>query len=109
MTPGRTTFIFPTTDGKLDAGETQSVAEFAASLRKPGARLLLHLHGGLVDEQHGRETANRLMGPPPDGWGLSDDWTQAYVVWRTGVWETLQNNWTDLATMTASTRSCCGN
>jgi hypothetical protein len=37
------------------------------------------------------------MGPPPDGWGLSDGWTQAYVVWRTGVWEALRNNWTDLA------------
>jgi hypothetical protein len=97
MTAAQTTFIFPTADGELDAGETKSVAEFAASLRKPGARLLLHLHGGLVDEQHGRETANRLMRPPPDGWGLSDDWTQAYVVWRTGIWETIQNNWTDLA------------
>ena len=49
MTAAQTTFIFPTADGKLDAGETQSVAEFAASLRKPGARLLLHLHGGLVE------------------------------------------------------------
>jgi hypothetical protein len=90
-------FIFPTADGKLDADQEQALAEFGVALRRPGAKLLLHLHGGLVDAQHGRETANRLTGPPPQGWGLSDDWTQAYVVWRTGVWETLQNNWLDLA------------
>jgi hypothetical protein len=97
MTAPQMKFLFPTADGRLDAGQGQALADFAAALRRPGAKLLLHLHGGLVDEQHGRETANRLIGPPPQGWGLSDDWTQAYVVWRTGVWETLQNNWTDLA------------
>ena len=59
--------------------------------------MLLYLHGGLVDDKAGRETAVRLAGPAPSGWGLPADWLQLYVVWRTGVFETIATNWLDLA------------
>jgi hypothetical protein len=89
--------IFPTRNGKLDSGQEAVVAQLTAELAKPDARLLLHLHGGLVDDAAGRALAARLAGPPPDGWNLQAPWSQAYVVWRTGALETFQTNWTDLA------------
>ena len=89
--------IFATRDGKLDPGQDDTVAQLKAALANPGAKLLLHLHGGLVDDKAGRETAARLAGPAPAGWGLAADWSQAYVVWRTGVFETIATNWLDLA------------
>ena len=90
--------IFATTNGKLDDGQAGLVDALRRSLAQPDAKLLLHLHGGLVDDAAGRAIAARLAGPPPTGWGLSPAWTQAYVVWRTGAFETLKTNWTDLAT-----------
>jgi hypothetical protein len=89
--------IFATKNGKLDAGQDALVTALAADLAKPGARLLLHLHGGLVDDAAGRALAARLTGGPPDGFTLKPDWTQVYVVWRTGGFETLKTNWTELA------------
>jgi len=97
MAKTSTKFRFLTENGIADPGQEQAVQAFATSLRRPQAKLLLHLHGGLVNQQAGTATAERLEGPPPDGWGLPDDWTQAYVIWRTGAWETLRANWTDLA------------
>lgn len=97
MTTASSKFTFLTRNGVADSGQEQAVEDFKESLARPGAKLLVHLHGGLVDEAHGVATATRLAGPPPAGWGLSEDWTQAYVVWRTGAWETLRTNWTDLA------------
>lgn len=89
--------IFATRNGKLDAGQDSVVADLATDLAKPGAKLLLHLHGGLVDDAAGRALAARLAGGPPNGFTLKPDWTQAYVVWRTGAFETLATNWTELA------------
>jgi hypothetical protein len=89
--------IFATTNGKLDSGQDQIVAQLKAELSKPGAKMLLHLHGGLVNDRAGRDTAARLAASAPDGWGLAADWSQVYVVWRTGVFETISTNWLDLA------------
>jgi len=89
--------IFLTRNGVLDdtAEQQGQFDALTAALTRPGAKMLLHLHGGLVPEENGVTTAIRLAGV--GGWGLPDDWTQVYCVWRTGAFETLRTNWIDLA------------
>lgn len=86
-----------TRKGIADSGQEPSLVALAAELRKPGAKLLLHLHGGLVDEAAGLEAANRLSGSGPHSWQLGPEWTQVYVIWRTGAFETIKTHWTELA------------
>ncbi|MGQ0582097.1 MAG: hypothetical protein ACT4O6_09185 [Reyranella sp.] len=91
-----TVFKILTRNGTADPGQEQSISALAAELGKPNAKLLLHLHGGLVDEVSGLAAAERLSGNGPNSWQLGPEWTQVYVVWRTGAFETLKTNWTDL-------------
>lgn len=70
--------------------------DISAELQKPGAKLLLHLHGGLVDEASGLAGADRLSGTGPNSWQLGSEWTQIYVIWRTGAIETVKSNWIEL-------------
>ncbi|ATL98524.1 hypothetical protein CK910_08550 [Aeromonas sp. CA23] len=90
------TYTILTRDGIADEGQEQLLANLAEDLKKPNAKLLLHLHGGLNDESTAIATAKRLSGAGPDSWKLESDWTQVYVVWRTGALETIQTNWTEL-------------
>lgn len=85
-------YFFLTRNGVGDPDPDGMFAAFSERLRKPGAKLLLHFHGGLVDEAAGTATATRLAGAVPAGWGLDSAWTQAFVVWRTGFWETLKTD-----------------
>jgi hypothetical protein len=85
-----------TRDGVLDPGQRQAFAELEQRLASGGRKVLLHLHGGLVNEAQGVAIAERLSGREPDGFGLAPDWEQIYVVWRTGALETIRDNWTDL-------------
>ncbi|MCW2338234.1 hypothetical protein M2337_002467 [Sphingobium sp. B2D3A] len=88
-----------TRDGVADPGQEQMLLDIAGELQKPGARLLLHLHGGLVDEASGLSGATRLSGGGPNSWQLPAEnpaWTELYVIWRTGAFETIKTNWTDL-------------
>jgi len=88
-----------TRDGVADAGQEQTLLDIAAELHRPGARLLLHLHGGLVDEALGIAGADRLSGVGPNSWqlgGATPEWTEVYVIWRTGTFETVKTNWIDL-------------
>jgi hypothetical protein len=85
-----------TRDGVADEGQEKLIADLTAELKKPKAKLLLHLHGGLNNEASAIATAKRLSGTGPDSWELDSDWTQIYVVWRTGALETIQTNWTEL-------------
>lgn len=85
-----------TKNGVADAGQKETLDKLAADLAKPNAKLLLHLHGGLVDQASGEAAAKRLSGAGPDSWQLGSDWTQVYVVWRTGALETVKTNWMDL-------------
>lgn len=85
-----------TRNGVADAGQEGKLAALAAELQRSGARLLLHLHGGLVDQRSGEATAARLSGTGPDSWRLGPEWTQVYVVWRTGAFETIRTNWLEL-------------
>lgn len=90
------TNIFLTRDGKLDAANEPSLAALSQRLAHGQSKVLLHLHGGLVNQAAGQATAARLSGAAPNGFGLGADWEQIYVVWRTGPLETLKTNWPDL-------------
>jgi len=92
-----TAYRILTRNGVADPDQA-SVKGFAADLAKPGAKLLLHLHGGLIDEKTGISIADRLAGPKPDGWELGEEWTQAYFVWRTGALQSIADDWQSLAT-----------
>lgn len=85
-----------TRNGVADEGQETLLSQLAAELAKPDAKLLLHLHGGLVPEKGGLETADRLSGSVPDGWALGSDWTQLYIVWRTGALESIASDWETL-------------
>ncbi len=90
-----TVTIVATRDGVIDAADRQHFAQFTAAAK--GSKVLLHLHGGLVPEKSGRDIADRLKGGAAGGgFGLDAEWSQLYVIWRTGALETLQTNWTDL-------------
>jgi hypothetical protein len=88
--------ILRTSDGKLDQANQQDFDALAGRLAAQPSKVLLHLHGGLVNEAAGLETAHRLSGAAPEGFGLGPDWEQIYIVWRTGALETLKTNWQDL-------------
>lgn len=88
--------ILRTRDGKLDQADQTVLDALAARLAAQPSKVLLHLHGGLVNEEEGLKTARRLSGDAPAGFGLGPDWEQIYVVWRTGALETLKTNWQDL-------------
>ena len=90
------TYIILTKNGVADADQRETLDKLAAELAKEPAKVLLHLHGGLVDQASGEAAAKRLSGAGPDSWDLGSDWTQVYVVWRTGALETLKTNWIDL-------------
>jgi hypothetical protein len=90
------TYTVLTRNGVVDKGQEQMLGELAEALKKPGAKLLLHLHGGLTDETSAKATAKRLSSSDLRSWNLGDEWTQVYVVWRTGALETIQTNWTEL-------------
>lgn len=96
MTDPRSRYLFLTRSGVLDDGQDSLLVELRTSLGRPGSKLLLHLHGGLIDEGAGRAIAERLGGNGQSSWRLDDDWTQVYVAWRTGIFETIQANWTEL-------------
>jgi hypothetical protein len=89
-------FIILTRNGVADPGQEQLLSDLTADLQKAGAKLLLHLHGGLVDQASGEAAAQRLSGNGPNSWQLNAEWTQVYVVWRTGAFETIKTNWIDL-------------
>jgi hypothetical protein len=87
-----------TRDGVLDATDRRALDDLARRIATGEPKVLLHLHGGLVDERAAREMATRLSGTGEQSYNAPDGWEQVYVVWRTGLLETLSANWRDLAT-----------
>lgn len=87
--------ILKTSKGRLDAADEAAFSDLQTELAANPARLLLHLHGGLVEEGKGVAIAQALGGFPPLGYAL-DDWQRVAVVWRTGFFETLENQWPKL-------------
>lgn len=53
-------FTILTRNGVADADQKDTLQILAAELAKPGAKVLLHLHGGLVDQASGETAAKRL-------------------------------------------------
>jgi hypothetical protein len=92
------TTVLRTQSGRLDAADRQALSGLIARLTARPQKVLLHLHGGLVDQAHGEAIATRLAGKGLDAFNAPDDWEQVYVVWRTGAFETIRARWLDLAT-----------
>lgn len=90
------TTVLATRDGRFDTTDLAALGALKARLAGGGSNVLLHLHGGLVPEAAGRAIATRLSGKPPAGLGLDEAYEKVFVVWRTGPFETLGANWTDL-------------
>ena len=89
--------ILHTRDGELDAADQSKLKALADRIAGKDVQVLLHLHGGLVNNGKGDELANRLSTPGKLSFNAPPDWEQVYVVWRTGVLETISANWIDLA------------
>lgn len=87
-------FVLKTLNGVLDATDGLVLENLVNELNKPGKRLCLHLHGGLVDEANGLSTATRLA--DSQDYVLGPQWARAFFVWRTGAGETIRSNWKDL-------------
>ena len=88
--------ILHTRDGQLDDADVDVLSALKRRLESGRSKILLHLHGGLVDEAAGMVAAQRLSGAAPSGFNAPADWEQIYVVWRTGGLETLRTNWKDV-------------
>ena len=89
--------ILHTRNGVLDDQDRPALDQLKARLATGPGKVLLYLHGGLVDQVHGEATATRLSGAGPHALNAPAEWEQIYVVWRTGALETIRANWTDLA------------
>ncbi len=90
-------FKFFTAKGVAEANQEASVAGLKARLSMPGAKVPLHIHGGLVDRKASTAGADRLAGTAANSFGLKDDWTQVYIIWQTGAIEEIRRRWTELA------------
>ncbi len=80
-------------DGKMAGATTaQSVKTMVSSaLAQPGG-LLLHFHGGLVNDAAGRDIAKRLL-PVYQAAGVYP----IFFVWEAGLFEILKNNLSEIA------------
>lgn len=85
-----------TRDGVLDASDAPAFAALTSRLAQGNKTILLHLHGGLVSEEEGMKAAIRLSGDAADSYRAPEDIEQVYIIWRTGVGETIATNWRDL-------------
>ncbi len=89
--------ILRTRDGRLDAGDAAALDSLLRRIAEGSPNILLHLHGGLVDQAAAESMAARLSGSGDAAYNAPADWEQIYLVWRTGALETLRTNWTELA------------
>jgi len=88
--------IVKTRDGRLDAADALPFEGLLDRLVRTDAPLMFHIHGGLVDQDAGLSIAKRLSGGAPLGYDAPAATEQLYVVWRTGLLETVVTNWPEL-------------
>jgi len=88
--------ILKTRNGHLDSGDRAAFDKMAERLKSGSAPLLVHIHGGLVDAALGVEIAERLSGIGDTAYKPGSDYEQLYVIWRSGMLETLRTNWPEL-------------
>jgi hypothetical protein len=90
------TTVLRTRDGQLDASDRKAFDDLKARLQAGPAKVLIHLHGGLVSQKSGEAIAAALSGTGDHSYQAPADYEQVYVVWRTGAFETIRTNWKDL-------------
>ncbi len=90
------TTILKTRDGKLDDDDRHKLVILAERLSARPSNVLLYLHGGLVDLVSADAMANRLSATGDASFNIGDDWEQVYILWRTGLVETIRTNWSDI-------------
>ncbi|MEM6908683.1 MAG: hypothetical protein AAF494_08385 [Pseudomonadota bacterium] len=88
--------ILKTRDGRLDTHDLPAFTQLSERFNDTAAPLLIHFHGGLVDEASGIAAAERLSGKGPSAYNAPDDYEQLYLIWRSGLLETLGTNWREL-------------
>lgn len=89
--------ILHSKDGKIDAADVAAFNSLKTRLAaSPQSKVLLHIHGGLVDQASGEAVAQRLSGQGPSSFQAPPAYEQIYIVWRTGALETIRINWMDL-------------
>lgn len=96
MPVNNSTTVILTRNGMADDGQDAQLAALKSRLQGDNTKLLLHLHGGLINQSTGEAIAARLSASGEHSWQLGPEWSQLYVVWRTGAFDTLRTNWTDL-------------
>ncbi len=88
--------ILKTRNGWLDRSDRENFNQLTQRLANGTAPLLIHLHGGLVDEDTGVEVAERLSGEGPCSYNAPDEYEQLYIIWRSDLLGTLRTNWREL-------------
>ena len=81
--------------GRADTGPQDVDAIVAALAADDRRHLVIHFHGGLVSKQAGLAIAEKLLpvySPTPGSGGYP-----LFFVWESGAWETIRNNFTELA------------
>jgi hypothetical protein len=84
--------VLATQEGELDAADKVSFEALKTRLAAGQSKVMLFLHGGLVNEADGRQQAVEVS----NGLSLDPSWEQICVVWRTGLLEELRDNWLKL-------------
>ncbi len=93
-----TTTVLRSRNGILDKADRDAFDDFLARISTGAPKILIHMHGGLVDQKTAEGIAARLSGKGDTAYNAPEDWEQLFIVWRTGALETLRTNWRDLAT-----------
>jgi hypothetical protein len=88
--------ILNTKDGVLDADDREKFNALKQRLAANRSTMLLHPHGGLVNQAGGTTAALRPAGSGAYAFNAPSDFEQVYVIWRTGIVETLKANLRDL-------------
>ena len=81
--------------GRADTGATGVDAIVAALHADPRRHLVIHFHGGLVSKASGLDIADRLFADYSPS--ASEGAYPVFYVWESGAWETIRNNFTELA------------
>ena len=88
--------ILKTSDGHLDNSERSKFHVMKTRMMVSDAPLLIHIHGGLVTASVGSENAGRLSKMGDFAYGAPPNYEQLYIIWRSGIVETISANWREL-------------
>ncbi|WNV04264.1 hypothetical protein RP726_17925 [Candidatus Methylospira mobilis] len=88
------TYMMDLVEGKFAGTSRQQLADIFSDFRNDAAKnaLLIHFHGGLVDQASGIQNAIDL-----NQQYASTQTGCLFPIWETGLWEVLERNWLDIA------------